>query len=82
MNELTARLRKIPEGCTTNPEIYLGERVGVAGHTLGHVSDAWVENGWVMLKVSITEPKDKTHGGTDPKPDRMPDDDPRGGHPL
>lgn len=59
MSELTARLRQIPEGCTTNVDIYLGERVGVAGHAIGYVSDAWVEDGWVKLKVTIPEQKEQ-----------------------
>jgi hypothetical protein len=62
-NELTARLRPIHPGARCDPSIYLGERVGVSGHTLGYISDAWVEayegKDWVHVKVTIPDPEDK-----------------------
>jgi hypothetical protein len=70
-NELTAPLRPVLNGARVDPSIYLGERVGVSGHTLGYVADAWVAphkgQDWIHVKVTIPEPKgDKpgSHVGT------------------
>lgn len=61
MSKLTARLRRVAHDVKVNPEIYLGERVGVAGHTLGHVSDAWTEKDndgcWIVVEVTVPEPE-------------------------